>query len=108
MNTATPIVRVDAKTFYAVENGIWFKAQSIDGPWMVADSVPAAIYTIPPSSPLHSSPMSRSTANADTVNVGYTPGYYGSCVTQGSGYVVVYGTGYSYSPWVGPSGTDRR
>ena len=27
--------------------------------------------------------------------VGYTPGYYGSCVSQG---IVVYGTGYYYPP----------
>ncbi len=102
VNTATPIVRLDAKTFFAVENGIWFMAQSIDGPWAVADTVPAAIYAIPPSSPLHFITYVKVySANAETVTVGYTPGYYGSCVTQGSGYVVAYGTGYSYSPWVG-------
>jgi hypothetical protein len=102
VNTATPIVRVDAKTFFAVENGIWFKAASVDGPWAVADSVPTAIYTIPPSSPLHFITYVKVySSNAETVNVGYTPGYYGTCVTHGSGYVVVYGTGYYYTPWVG-------
>jgi hypothetical protein len=34
------------------------------------------------------------------VTVGYTPGYHGTCVTRGSGLVVVYGTGYRYHPWV--------
>ena len=53
INTATPIIRVDATTLYAVENGVWFKAASLNGPWSVADSVPAAIYTIPPNAPLH-------------------------------------------------------
>lgn len=43
VNTATPIIRVDAKTLYAVENGIWFKAPSVDGPWVVADSVPISL-----------------------------------------------------------------
>ena len=52
-NTATPIIRVDANTFYAVENGVWFKAAAVKGPWIVADSVPGVIYTIPPSAPLH-------------------------------------------------------
>ena len=33
------------------------------------------------------------------VYVGYTPGYYGAVVAPGG--VVVYGTGYYYSPWVG-------
>ena len=32
------------------------------------------------------------------VTVGYTPGYYGTVVSE---QVVVYGTGYNYSPWVG-------
>ena len=101
-NTATPIIRVDAKTFYAVENGIWFKAPAVDGPWVVADSVPTAIYMIPPSSSLHFVTYVKVySSNAETVNVGYTPGYYGTCVTHGSGFVVVYGTGYHYTPWVG-------
>jgi len=49
INTATPIIRVDDKSFYAVENGVWFKAASLNGPWSVADSVPAAIYPRHPS-----------------------------------------------------------
>ena len=102
VNTATPIIQVDAKTFYAVENGVWFKAPSVEGPWVVADSVPTAIYAIPPSSSLHFVTYVKVyNSDAETVNVGYTPGYYGTCVTHGSGFVVVYGTGYTYAPWVG-------
>ncbi len=101
-NTATPIIRVDAKTFYAVENGVWFKAESVKGPWIVADSVPGVIYEIPPSAPLHYVTYVKVYGSTTTtVDVGYTPGYYGTVVTQGSGYVVVYGTGYTYTPWVG-------
>ena len=51
------------------------------------------------------SPTSTSTRDAAGSYVGYTPGYYGVCVSDG---VVVYGTGYSYTPWVGTSGTGRR
>jgi hypothetical protein len=102
VNTATAILRVDEKTFYAVENGIWFKASSVKGPWEVADSIPTAIYSIPPSSPMHYvSYVKVYSSNAETVTVGYTPGYYGTCITHGSGYVAVYGTGYYYTPWVG-------
>jgi hypothetical protein len=102
VNTSTPIIRVDEKTYYAVENGIWFKAHSLKGPWEVADSVPGAIYNIPPSAPLHYVTYVRIFgSSADSVTVGYTPGYYGSIVTHGSGAVVVYGTGYPYYPWVG-------
>ncbi|RPJ83699.1 MAG: autotransporter [Acidobacteria bacterium] len=101
-NTATPIIKVDAGTFYAVENGVWFKAASLDGPWSVADSIPAAIYTIPPSAPLHYVTYVKVYGSTPTtVDVGYTSGYYGTVVTTGSGYVAVYGTGYYYSPWIG-------
>lgn len=102
VNTAWPIIKVDANSYYAVENGIWFVAGSLSGPWVVADWVPAVIYSIPPSSPLYNVTyvkVYRSTP--DLVYVGYTPGYYGTCINHGSGPVVVYGTGYRYSPWVG-------
>ena len=39
--------------YYAVENAVWFKSASPRGPWVVAASVPAVLYTIPSSSPLH-------------------------------------------------------
>jgi len=101
-NTATPIIKVDASAFYAVENGVWFKAASLNGPWSVADSVPVAIYTIPPSAPLHYVTYVKIYGSTPTtVDVGYTSGYYGTVVTTGSGYVAVYGTGYYYSPWIG-------
>ncbi len=101
-NTATPIIMIDAKTFYAVENGIWFRASSIQGPWIVADSVPGVVYTIPPSAPLHYVTYVKVYGSTPTtVDVGYTPGYYGTVITHGSGYVAVYGTGYAYTPWVG-------
>ncbi len=101
-NTATPIIQADDRAYYAVENGVWFKSSSIKGPWEVADSVPTVIYSIPPDSPMHFvSYVKIYGSSAETVTVGYTPGYYGICTTQGSGYVIVYGTGYPYTPWVG-------
>jgi hypothetical protein len=102
INTAWPVIRVEANSFYAVENGVWFTARSLAGPWRVADSVPPAIYSIPPSSPLYNITfvkVYRSTP--ELVFVGYTPGYYGTCVSHGSGPVLVFGTGYQYTPWVG-------
>jgi len=102
VNTATPIIRVAERSYFAVENGVWFTASQVDGPWTVADSVPKAIYTIPPSSPLHYVTYVQIYGSTkDTVKVGYTAGYNGTCVTRGSGFVVVYGTGYPYTPWVG-------
>ncbi len=37
-------------------------------------------------------------ASDDEIHVGYTPGYYGTVVSND---VVVYGTGYTCDPWVG-------
>src|SRR6266853_590147 len=45
--------RVDASTYYALQNGVWFVDTAPTGAWTVATSVPSVIYTIPASSPLH-------------------------------------------------------
>ncbi|HEY5850003.1 MAG TPA: hypothetical protein VIT62_04455 [Lysobacter sp.] len=98
-NTAVPVIKVTANSFYAVDKGIWFSASTATGPWAVATSVPAEIYSIPTSSPLHYVTYVRVYGNSDDeVYVGYTPGYYGTVVTDN---VVVYGTGYACDPWVG-------
>src|SRR4029453_16538025 len=80
--------------------GIWFTAATVYGPWAVAPSVPAVIYTIPTSSPVHHGASVKGFESTPTVVYeGYTPGYLGTIV-EPSG-TVVYGTGYAYSPWVG-------
>ncbi|MDR9753690.1 autotransporter [Pseudomonas sp. SZMC_28357] len=101
VNSSTPIIMLDSSHWYAVENGIWFSATAVQGPWAVASSVPAVIYSIPPSSPMHYLTYVKVyEVSGDTVVVGYTPGYQGSTFDPNSG-VVVYGTGYPYTPWVG-------
>lgn len=99
-NSATPVIRVDAKTWYALSGGIWFAATSARGPWTVAATVPEVIYTIPPSSPLFFVTYVRVYgATPEVVYVGYTPGYLGTVVTPDG--TVVYGTGYAYPAYVG-------
>lgn len=99
-NSPTPIIALDSPAeYYAVQDGVWFVALSLRGPWTVASSIPPAIYTIPPSSPLHYVTYVRIYgATADEVSVGYTPGYLGSVVDDD---VVAFGTGYEYPPWIG-------
>ncbi|MBP1728591.1 MAG: autotransporter [Deltaproteobacteria bacterium] len=98
-NCSTPVIMVDRQSWYAVQNGIWFTAPALDGPWVVADTVPEVIYTIPTSSPLHYVTYVKVYGTTpEAVYVGYTPGYMGTVITED---VVVYGTGYSYSPWIG-------
>ncbi|MBB6095186.1 hypothetical protein HNQ60_004076 [Povalibacter uvarum] len=101
VNTAMPIIMVNPNSYYAVENGVWFESRSLQGPWTVATSVPAEIYKIPPSSPLHYVTYVKVyDVVDDTVYVGYTPGYQGQCIDPVT-HVVVYGTGYYYTPWIG-------
>ncbi len=98
-NSPTPIIRVATDQYYAVNNGVWFVAPDVTGPWIVAVEVPEEIYAIPASSPLHYVTYVRVyDSDEETVVVGYTPGYYGTVVSEK---VVVYGTGYYYTPWVG-------
>jgi hypothetical protein len=98
-NAPIPVIRVSADSYYALDNGVWFTARSPYGTWVVAAYVPAVIYTIPASSPLHYVTYVRIYHDTpDTVDVGYTAGYVGSYVSSGT---VVYGTGWYYTPWVG-------
>ena len=100
VNASAPVIRVDDKTWYACQDGVWFVASALTGPWTVATTVPAAIYAIPPSSTLYYVTFVRVYRATPThVYVGYTPGYYGAFVAPGG--VVVYGTGHMYSPWIG-------
>jgi hypothetical protein len=100
-NTATPVIQVGPTAYYAVDNAVWFTSASASGPWAVATSVPPVIYTIPPTSPMYYVTFVRIyQATPTTVSVGYTPGYYGTCVSHGT---VVYGTGYPYASYVGPT-----
>ncbi len=100
LNSPTPILRIDAHTYYALRAGVWFAATSPNGPWTIALSVPAVVYTIPPSSTLHYVTYVQVYGyTREVVYVGYTPGYLGTVVASDG--VVVYGTGYAYEPWVG-------
>jgi hypothetical protein len=100
-NTALPVILVEGdKTFWCVENGVWFTGKSPTGPWAVATEVPGIIYTIPTSNPVHYVTYVRIYGTGpDVVYVGYTPGYMGTCVTADG--VVVYGTGHVYPAYVG-------
>jgi len=106
-NSSLPVIKVGSDEYYAVVNGVWFRAKTPAGPWVVADRVPDVIYTIPPSSPVYyATSVYVYGSTSDVVYVGYTPGYYGVCLAPEG--VVVYGTGYIYpsyisdTVWIGP------
>jgi len=99
-NSPMPIIMVTQNQWCAVQNGVWFTAASVQGPWAVATSIPAVIYSIPASSPLHYVTYVKIyEVTPQYVVVGYTPGYMGTVVTSSG--VVVYGTGYVYTPYIG-------
>jgi hypothetical protein len=100
-NTSASVIKVSDGSYYSVEAGVWFKASTPQGPWLIADSVPPEIYTIPPSSPLHNVTYVKVyESTPEVVYVGYTPGYYGTVVSS-STTTVVYGTGWYYPPYIG-------
>ena len=99
-NTSFNVVRYN-DAYWSCYQGAWFAAASPKGPWALADSVPAVIYTIPPASPLYPCTFVRVYASSpDSVTYGYTSGYTMSYVSSG---VVVYGTGYYYPPYIYPA-----
>lgn len=101
-NSPTAVIQVDAQSWYACQNGVWFLASSATGPWTVATNVPAMVYSIPPSSPMHYVVYARIYNYDDSyVWVGTTPGYYGTMISADG--TVVYGTGYIYPPYIGPT-----
>ena len=100
VNSPTPIIQTGPADFYAVQNGVWFNSSALAGPWVIAATLPDAIATIPPSSPLFFVTYLRIYgATIGFVYEGYTPGYLGSIATPDG--VVVHGTGYAYPGWVG-------
>lgn len=99
VNTTYEVLEVGGK-YYACYQGAWFVAATPNGPWTLADSVPEAIYQIPPSHPLYNVTYVRPYAvTPTTVTYGYTAGYLAGFVSAG---VLVYGTGYYYPPVVVP------
>jgi hypothetical protein len=100
VNSRTPIIMVDPSSYYAVAGGVWFSSTALTGPWTVATFVPSEIYEIPTTSPLHYVTYVRVYGyTPQAVYMGYTPGYLGTVVSPDG--VVVYGTGYAYTPWIG-------
>jgi hypothetical protein len=100
VNTSFEVIETGG-AYYVCYQGAWFTGPSPSGPWALAESVPAVIYTIPPNSPLYNVTFVKVYASTlTTVTFGYTSGYAMGFVSGG---VVVYGTGYYYPPVVIPA-----
>lgn len=97
VNTPNDILLI-GETYYLCDSAVWFVSTTSDGPWVVADDIPAVIYTIPPSSPsYHMTHVHVEESDDSSVSTSYTSGYYGVSI----GFSVMYGTGYYYPPYYG-------
>jgi len=99
VNTATPVIQVSNKQFYACDDAVWFVASSPKGAWKIATEVPDVIYTIPPDSPMYNVTFVKIyKAEPEIIYVGYTPGYTNTYIY---GTTIIYGTGYWWPGWYG-------
>jgi hypothetical protein len=95
-NTPFDVLRVD-NHYYLCHKAVWFESDNPAGPWVVADRIPSAIYTIPSDSPAYRVTFVKIyDQDDDQVMMGYTGGYQNVYVTSTT---VVYGTGYYWAPY---------
>ena len=98
-NTDKEIIKV-GDTYYLCYQGVWFMANSPNGPWTIATSIPDEVYQIPPSSPAHSvtyvTVEQDEDDSDDWVTYASYAGYTGVMVGWGC---AVWGTGWYYPPY---------
>jgi len=95
-NTTDTVIKVGGQ-YFLLQDGVWFVADSPNGPWQLAREVPDVIYTIPPSSPVYNVTYVRVyDTEPDAVWYGYTMGYLYNFLAWGT---YVYGTGWAYPPY---------
>jgi len=96
VNTPQSVVLVRDR-YYCCYNAVWYTCPQPRGRWEICTVVPTEVYRLPPSCPIYSVRFCYIYGYTPAVvYAGYTPGYVG-CYTYRN--VVVYGTGYHYTPW---------
>ena len=103
LNSPNDVLRYE-NAYYLCDSAVWYLSMNAEGPWTVADSIPAAIYSIPPSSPSYHVThvhVYEDKSDNDSVSTGYTSGYFGVSVGFG---VAMYGSGWHYPPYYGYPG----
>jgi hypothetical protein len=90
-------VLFDGLNYFLCDQGVWYIAESPNGPWAVSALEPEGLDDLPPSCPVYNVRyVVIYEVTPDYVYAGYLPGYLGHYPCRG---VVVYGTGYDYHPW---------
>ncbi|MGO8926709.1 MAG: hypothetical protein ACLQU3_07465 [Limisphaerales bacterium] len=91
VNTANQVFLVNGG-YYCCSQGVWFYGASAIGPWRFCTSVPAAIYTIPPSNPNYNvTYVVVQSSTPTTVVYCQTAGYSGEYVAKTG--VLMFGAG---------------
>jgi hypothetical protein len=99
-NSNITILKEASGKFFALDNGVWFTGPSANGPWSVATVRPAEVENIPMQSAAYGAKFVHIYQVTPEYTIqGYTAGYLGSYI-QGDP-VLVFGTGFHYSPWYG-------
>jgi hypothetical protein len=97
-NSPNKVLKIEGK-YYACEQAVWYVSGNPNGPWEVAEMIPAEIQKIPPDSPAYNLKyVAIYDTTPEVVYVGYTSAYLGCYPYYGT---VVWGTGYPYTPWIG-------
>ena len=79
-------------SYYCCNQGVWFCSGAANGPWTYCTSVPPAIYTIPPSNPMHNvTYVVVQSSSPTTVTYSQTAGYSGEYVAATG--VLMFGAG---------------
>ena len=101
VNTDKDII-FDGKSYYYCYQGVWFVGNGANGPWVVAQTIPASIYSIPASSPAHHVTYvtieEDDEDNDEWVTFAYIAGYTGLMIGWGC---AVWGSGWYYPPYYG-------
>jgi hypothetical protein len=101
VNTDKDVIFDGAKYYYCYQ-GVWFVASLPNGPWVVAQTIPASIYSIPASSPVHHVTYvtieEDDEDNDEWVTFAYIAGYTGLMIGWGC---AVWGSGWYYPPYYG-------
>lgn len=91
VNSPYSVFLVDG-AYFCCDQGVWFSSKVATGPWAWSTSVPAAIYTIPPSSPVHNvTYVTVHETRPDTIVYSQTAGYSGEYVAANG--VLMFGAG---------------
>ncbi len=99
-NTPNKVIQVGTQ-YYLCYQGVWFLSSTPSGPWVVAQTVPQVIYTIPPSSPVYNVTYVTQVYSNGNVQASYTAGYMGAFIMGATvGAIVCSGTGYYYPPYI--------